>query len=69
MVDNIVYLLGIELMEDGHGNGSVGQRCQKGHGPVSRVSSADSYLVALLHVTVLEQDVQLFDFPGYVVEL
>ena len=69
VVDDVMNLFCIELMQYGHGNGAIGQRGHEGYGPVGRVASADGYLVALLHVAVLHQNVQLLYFSGNVVKL
>ena len=69
MVDDVLYLFAIELVEDGHSHSAVGECGEVGHSPVGRVPSADGYLVALLHVAVLKQDMQFFYLAGYVVKL
>ena len=69
VVDDVMYLFGIELMEYGHSYSPVGQRGNKGHGPLAGVASAEGYLVALCHTRVLKQYMQLLNLASYVVEL
>ncbi len=42
---------------------------RKGYCPLATISSADSYLVALLYIAVFEQDVELLNLSGYIVIL
>ena len=37
MVDDVVYLLGGELMEYGHSHGSIGECGKEGHSPAGTV--------------------------------
>ena len=49
VVHDVVNLFGHELVQDGHGNGSVGQGSDEGHGPLAGVASAECYLVSFLY--------------------
>ena len=69
VVDDIVYLFGIELMQDGYGDGSIGEGGDEGHGPLGGVTSAEGDLVTLLNPAVLKKDVQFLYLSGYIMEL
>ena len=69
VVDDIVYLLSVELMQDGHGDGSVGEGGQECHGPVSAVAAAYGNLVALFDAHLLEHDMQLFYLACHIIIL
>ena len=69
MVDNIVDLVGRELMEDWNGNSAVGEGSQKSYGPVGAVASAECHLVTFLHTAALKENVQFFDFAGNIMIL
>ena len=69
MVHDVVNLLRHELMEDRHGNSSVGERGKEGHGPLAAVAAAKGYLVALHHTGVLEQYVDFLNLACHVVVL
>ena len=56
-------------MKDGHCHSSVSQGGQISYSPVGRVASADGYLVALLDITVLEEDVYFLNLTCYVMKL
>ena len=69
MVHDVVYLVGGELVEDGYCYCSVGECCEERYRPVGAVASAEGYLVAFLHTTVLEHDVQFLYLASHVVIL
>ena len=69
VIDDIVNLLRHELVENGHGNSSVGEGSEEGYGPLAAVASAEGYLVAFHDAAVLEQDMQLLDFSCYIMIL
>ena len=69
VVDDIMNLVCHELMEDRYGDSSVGQGGKESHSPLTGVTSAEGYLVALYHTTVLKQDVQFFYLTCHVMEL
>ena len=49
VVHDIMNLLGHEFVQDGHGNGTVGQRGDESHSPLAAVSSAECNLVTFLY--------------------
>ena len=57
VIDDVVYLLCHELVQDGYCHGAVCQRGQERHCPLAAVASAEGYLVALGDATVLKQNV------------
>ena len=69
MIYDIVYLFGLKLILYRNYNGSIRNSGQKGYGPLAAISSTNSYLVALLYITVLEQDVELLYLSGYIMIL
>ena len=69
VVDDIVNLLTIKLMKDGHCHSSIGECGEEGHGPVGGVATADGYLVALLDITVFKEYMQFLYLPGYIMKL
>ena len=46
VVDDVVYIIRLELVQDGHDDGAVGNGGQKRHAPVSAVASAQGDFVA-----------------------
>ena len=64
-----MHLFGHELVQDGHGDGPVGERGQESHGPISTVASAECNLVAFHHTAALKHDVEFFNLPGHVMVL
>ena len=69
MVDDVLDLFTVELMQDRHCNGSVGECGEKSHCPVGGISTADGYLVSLFDVAVLKQDVEFLNLTCYIVIL
>ena len=69
VIHNVMNLFGHKLMQDGHGNSTIGQCGQEGCGPLARVAPAEGNLVALLYARVLKQDVQLLNFACNIVIL
>ena len=61
MVDQIVDILGFEFVQEGYGDGAVGQGGQETDAPVGLVAGAEGHLVALLQAAFLESDVQQLD--------
>ena len=59
MVHQVVDVAGLELVEDGDGDGAIGKGRQEAHAPVRLVARADRHFVALLQAALLEGDVQL----------
>ena len=66
MVDEVVDVPALELMQQRHGHGSVGQGREEGNGPVGLVPRADGYLVAALQSAHLEHDMYLLNPAGHV---
>jgi hypothetical protein len=56
----------MELMEDGHGDSSVGEDAEEGSSPSAEVASAQGYLVAGLYACLLEEDVEFLNDAGYI---
>ena len=69
VVHDVMDLLGIELVQDGNGDGAVGECRQEGNGPLRGVAATEGYLVALLDATVLEKDVHFLDLSCHIMEL
>ena len=69
VVHDVVNLLGVELVEDGHCNGSVGERGKECDAPPCAVAAADGNLVARFHARVFEYDVEFLDDARHVLVL
>ena len=69
VIDDVVNLLSHKLMKDGYSNGTIGQRSQEGYSPLTAVATTEGYLVALLHTTILEKDVELLNLAGNIMKL
>ena len=69
MVHDVVDLVGCEFVENRHCDGSVGERCEIGGGPVCAISTAEGNLIALDDAAVFKHDVEFFDFPRHIVIL
>ena len=61
MVHQVVDVAGLELVQDGHGHGAVGEGGEETHAPVRLVAGADGDFVAPLEPALLESDVQFGD--------
>ena len=61
MVDQIMYVLGFEFMQQGYGHGAVGHGGQEAHAPVGLVAGAEGDFVPLLEPAFFESDVQELD--------
>ena len=66
MVDDIINLIGRELVQYRHRHSPVSQRGKEGNGPIGTIAAADGNLVTTLYPTVLENNMQLFYLAGYV---
>jgi len=62
VVYNVVNLLAIKLVENGYCHSAIGERGEKGNGPMGGVTAADGYLIALLNIAVLKEYMQFFNF-------
>ena len=69
VVDDVMDLLGIELMQDGYGDGAVGEGGEEGNGPLAGVASGKGDLVALLNTAVLKETVDFLYFTCHIVIL
>ena len=66
MVHNVVNLTGVKLVEDRHGDSSVGQDAEEGCSPTAQVPAAEGNLVALLDARLFEEDMHLLDDARHV---
>ena len=64
VVDQVMDVLGFELVQEGHRHGAVGHGGQEAHAPVGLVARAEGDLVPLLQPAFLECDVQELDALG-----
>ena len=69
VIDDIMDLFGIELMQDGYGNGTVGERGQECNSPLRGVAATKGNFVATLDAAVLEENMDFLDLTGYIMEL
>ena len=69
MVDDIMYLLSIELMEDRHDDGAIGEGGEIGNSPMGGVTSTNGDAVTFLNSRSLHHDMQFLYLAGYVVIL
>ena len=58
MVHDVVYIVGIEVLQDGHHDAAVGDGCHVGDAPACVVLADDGYLVTPPQLAVLEKQVQ-----------
>ena len=66
VVDDVMHVVRLELVQDGHGHRPVGQRGQEGDAPMRTVAPAQGNLVPLADAAFLEKNVQLFYFAGHI---
>ena len=66
VVDDIVYLFGLEFALYGHHDAAVGERGEESHGPVGAVAAADGYLVTRAESCGFHADVELGNASGHV---
>ena len=69
MVDDMVDVIRLELMQDRHGNSSVGKYPEEADRPVGRVASDDGHFVAFLDTGMFQQDMKLLYPAGNVFEM
>ena len=69
MCDEVVYVVALEVMEDGYGHGAVREARQGRDGPLRRVAAAQGHLVAALNPRLLEQQMQFGYLACYVAVL
>ncbi|EJX10502.1 hypothetical protein EVA_01128 [gut metagenome] len=66
MVDNVVDVVRLEFVQDGHDDGPVGQCGQEGDCPVGTVASADGYFVSRLDACAFQYDVEFGYFACHI---
>jgi len=66
MVDDVVYIVGLEFVQDRYYDGSVGKSSEKCDGPMRGVTAADGYFISFFYAGRLHQDMHLFYFAGNV---
>ena len=66
MVKEIVYLVGLKLVEDGHRHCSIGHGSHKCHSPLRTVFATQCNLFFFVYSGVLKQKVKLCYFSRYV---
>ena len=59
----------IKFVENGHDDGSIGQRSQEGYCPVGGISAADGHPVALFYSRGLHHDVQFLYLASHIMVL
>ena len=69
VIDDVVYLLGLELILYGHCHCTIGEGGKERHCPVGGIAPAESDFVARFHSGMFEEDVELFDFARHVMIL
>ena len=69
VVDDVVYIIWFELVQDGHDDGTVGNGGQERHAPVSAVTSTQSDFVARTDIGRFEEQVHLGYFTSHVLVL
>ena len=69
VVDDVVHIIRLELVQDGHDDGAVGNGGQKRHAPVSAVASAQGDFVAGPDIGRFEEQVHLGYFTRHVLVL
>lgn len=61
VVDDVMHVVGIEVLQDGHDNCSIGNRGKKGHHPARGITADEGYLVAAAYLAMAEQQM----YAGY----
>ena len=61
MVDDVLGIGGIELLQDGHDDSTIGDGAHEGDDPVGDVLADEGDAVTGLDIAVLEQQVQFGD--------
>ena len=61
MVDEVMDVLGLELVEQGHGHSAITHGGDETNAPVHLVAGAEGYLVPFLEATLLEAYMQVGD--------
>lgn len=66
VVDNVVYIVRIELLQNGYQYGAIGNRSHEGDAPVGGVFPHESDFVAPSDLAMAEKNVQLGDFARHI---
>ena len=66
VVYQIVYVAGFEFVQDGDGDGAIGERRQKTHAPVGLVAGADGHFISFPETALLKGYMQFSNTPGHV---
>ena len=66
MVDDVVDIVGFELMQNGNDDSSIGNRRQKSDCPVCTVTSANGNLVTGPDAGAFQYDMEFGYFPCYI---
>lgn len=66
MVDDIMYVVRFEFMENGNNDGSIREGGQKSHAPVAAVAAAQGDFVAGTDTCRFHHQMQFLDFTGHV---
>lgn len=69
MIDDVVNLVGSKFILYRNGYSAIGKCSQKRHSPIGTVATTQGYFVALLYTAIGKENVQFFDFAGYIVVL
>ena len=69
MVDDVVYIIRLELVQDGHDDGAVGNGGQERHAPVSAVASTQGDFVSGPDIGRFEEQVHFGYFTCHVLVL
>ena len=64
-----MYLLGIEFVQYGDGNGSVCESSQESHCPMGGVAAADGNFISFYDPRMLEDNVELLYFACNILKL
>ena len=64
VIHNTMYIVGLELVQDRHCHGAVGQCSQKSHTPMRTVAAAQSHFVALFQTALFVHQVYFCNLTG-----
>ena len=62
MVDNVVYIIGLELIQNGNGDSAVGYNSKETDRPAGRVSAHQCNFIAFANIGLLKDNMQFSDF-------
>ena len=69
VVDDIMNLLSIEFVKDGHSHSTIGEGGEEGDSPMGGIASANGYFVSLFDTAVLEDNMQFFYLSCHIMKL